>query len=95
MDPAISKGRESNNLPGQLCQPWGINKDATIWLDGARPPPKYVFKNNMSLTNSKIRPTDLRINFWYFIGGTGYQLILLAKWWVVNITSMLGMGSLA
>jgi hypothetical protein len=32
----------------------GINKDPTVWLDGARPPPKYIFKNNMSSTNSKI-----------------------------------------
>jgi len=32
----------------------GVNKDSTVWLDGARPPPKYAFKNNMSLTNSEI-----------------------------------------
>ncbi len=32
----------------------GIHKDYTTWLDGARPSPKYVLKNNMSLTNSKI-----------------------------------------
>jgi hypothetical protein len=31
-----------------------FNKPATIVLDGARLPPKCVFKNNMSLTNSKI-----------------------------------------
>ncbi len=24
---------------------WGINKDLTVWLDGARPPPEYAFKN--------------------------------------------------
>jgi hypothetical protein len=35
----------------------GINKDPPVWLDGARPPPKYVFKNNMSWMNSKIEPT--------------------------------------
>ncbi len=23
----------------QLCQPGGLNKDPTVWLDGARPPP--------------------------------------------------------
>ncbi len=34
--------------------PGGIIKDSSVWLDGARPPPKSVFKNNMSLTNSKI-----------------------------------------
>ncbi len=36
---------------------WGITKDPTVWLDGARSPPKYVFKNNMSLENLKIWPT--------------------------------------
>jgi hypothetical protein len=30
----------------------GINKDPTLLLNGARPTPKYVFKNNMSLANS-------------------------------------------
>jgi hypothetical protein len=35
----------------------GINKDPTIWLDRARPPPKYVSRYNINLTNSKIRPT--------------------------------------
>jgi hypothetical protein len=35
-----------------------FNEPATIVLDGARLPPKYVFKNNMSLTNSKIGPTQ-------------------------------------
>ncbi len=39
-----------------LCQSGGINKDTTVWLDGARPPPTYIFKNTLSLTNSKIRP---------------------------------------
>ena len=36
----------SNSL--ELCpdQPGGSNKDPTVWLDGARPHPKYVFKNN-------------------------------------------------
>jgi hypothetical protein len=33
-----------------------INKDPTVWLDEARPHPKHVFKNNMSLTNSKTQP---------------------------------------
>ncbi len=32
----------------------GFDKDPTIWLDGAGPTPKYVFKNNMSLTNSNL-----------------------------------------
>ncbi len=44
----------SENFPDWLCQPEDINKDQTVWLDGARPPPKYVFNNNISLTNSKI-----------------------------------------
>jgi hypothetical protein len=30
--------------------PENINNDPTVWLDGARPPSKYVFKNNMSLS---------------------------------------------
>ncbi len=37
----------------------GVNKDPTVWLVGARPPPMYVFKNYMSLTNSKIWPTKI------------------------------------
>ncbi len=35
---------------------WGINEDPTVWLDGARSRPKYVFKNNMNLTTLKIGP---------------------------------------
>jgi hypothetical protein len=38
----------------QLCQTWDFNKDPMVWLDGDRPPPKYIFKGNMSLKNSKI-----------------------------------------
>ncbi len=30
------------------------NKDPTVWLDGAKPHTKYVFKNNITLPNSKI-----------------------------------------
>ncbi len=41
----------SNHFPSW---PEGINKDPTVWPDGARLPPKYIFKNNMSMTNSKI-----------------------------------------
>jgi hypothetical protein len=43
----------SDNFSGWLWHLGGINKN-TVWLDGTRPPPKYVFKNNLSLTNSKI-----------------------------------------
>ncbi len=43
----------SHPFPSRLCRPGGINEDPTIWLDGTRPSPKYIFKNNMSLTNSK------------------------------------------
>ncbi len=39
------------HFPGWLRWPGGINKDPTVWVDGARPPNKYVFKNNISLTN--------------------------------------------
>ncbi len=36
-----------------------MNKNtASVWLDGARPTPKYIFKNNMSLADSKIWPTQ-------------------------------------
>ncbi len=44
----------SDHFPSWLCKLRGVNKDPTVWLDGARPPPMYNFKNNMSLTNSKI-----------------------------------------
>ncbi len=44
----------SNNFPGLLHRPGGINIDPTAWLDGARPPDTYIFKNNISLPNSKI-----------------------------------------
>jgi hypothetical protein len=44
----------SDHLPSRQSRPWGINKDPTVWLDGTEPPPKYVFKNDISLTNSKI-----------------------------------------
>ncbi len=37
----------------------GISMDSTAWLDRARPPPKYIFKNNMNSTNSKIRQTRI------------------------------------
>ncbi len=36
--------------PPRLRWPRGINKDLTVWLNGARPLPKYIFKNNMSST---------------------------------------------
>ncbi len=28
----------SDNFIGRLSQPRGLNKDPTVWLDGARPP---------------------------------------------------------
>ncbi len=43
-----------DHFPGQLSSPGCINKDPTVWLDGARPPPKYIFKIKMSLKNSKV-----------------------------------------
>ncbi len=51
----------SDHFPSQLCQTRGINKGHTVWLDGARPPPKYVFKNDMSsinLNTLQLRPYD-------------------------------------
>ncbi len=38
--------------PLELCWPGGINEDPTVCLDEVRPTPKYVFKNNLSSTNS-------------------------------------------
>ncbi len=43
-----------DHLPSRQSRPWGNNKDPTVWLDGARPPPRYVFRNDMILRNSKI-----------------------------------------
>jgi len=34
----------SDHFHNCLHQPGGINRDPTVWLDGARPHPKYVFK---------------------------------------------------
>ncbi len=51
----------SDHFPSQLHRPGGINKDLTVWLDGGRPSPKYIFKKNMSSTNSKI--DQLQKNF--------------------------------
>ncbi len=56
----------------------GINKDLTVWLDGARLPHKYVFKNNMSSMSSKI---DLLRPYYVSIRDT---LTLLMKWHLVN-----------
>jgi hypothetical protein len=50
----------SSSNPLELCsghfitwlyQPEGIIKDPTVWLVGARPQPKLIFKNNMNLKN--------------------------------------------
>jgi len=49
--------RWSDHFPDWLCHPGGINKNPSVWLDGVRPSPKYVFKNNISSKNSKIWPT--------------------------------------
>ncbi len=47
-----------DHFPGWICKPGGINEDPTVWINGVRPPPKYVFKNNASSINSKIQPTQ-------------------------------------
>jgi hypothetical protein len=40
-------------MPRSFFQPaksaGGINMNPTVWLNEARPAPKYIFKNNMSL----------------------------------------------
>jgi hypothetical protein len=43
----------SDHFPSWLCRPGGINKDPTVWPDGARPS-LYIFKNNFSWTNLQI-----------------------------------------
>ncbi len=48
----------SNHILTWLCWPRGINKNPTVWLYGARQPPENIFKNNTSLKNSKIQPTQ-------------------------------------
>jgi hypothetical protein len=47
----------SDHFPSGLCQAVGIIKDPAVWLDGARPPPKYIFKKDRSTKNSNIWPT--------------------------------------
>jgi hypothetical protein len=37
----------SKHIPAGFAGQGGINKDCTIWLDGAKIPPKYTFKNNI------------------------------------------------
>jgi hypothetical protein len=39
------------------AQAKGTIREPTVWQDGARPPPKYVFKNKVSLMNLKIQLT--------------------------------------
>jgi MFS-type transporter involved in bile tolerance (Atg22 family) len=51
------------------------NKDPTVWLDGARPPPKYISQNNMSLTNSKIKSTS---TLHYLTAIAGISIMLLS-----------------
>ncbi len=36
----------SDHFLGRLCQPRGIGKDPVVWVDGARPLQKYIFKKN-------------------------------------------------
>ncbi len=50
----------SDHFIDWLCRPRGINKYPTVWLDGDRLLPKNIFKNNISLTNSKIRPNPMK-----------------------------------
>jgi hypothetical protein len=44
----------SDHFPIRLCQTGGIIMDTAVWLDEARPPPKYVYKSIMSVMKSKI-----------------------------------------
>ncbi len=41
----------SDNFPSSHGKPGGINKEPTVWLEGAIPPPMYAFKNNISSMN--------------------------------------------
>ncbi len=42
----------SVHFPSCLCRQRGTNKDPSVWLDGARPLPKYIYINNIISTNS-------------------------------------------
>ncbi len=42
-----SIGATLRSLSQLLYCPRDINKDSNVWLDGARPLPKYVLKNDM------------------------------------------------
>ncbi len=76
----------TDHFPGWLHWPGAINKDPPVWLDGSRSPPKYIFKNNMSSTNSKIQQT-LTANQFYpcpifvskdgaYLSGYPYQTLI-------------------
>ncbi len=50
----------------------GINMDPTLWLNEARPPPKYVFKDNMSLHAKmfdQLRNYDFTLKYTSFYQG--------------------------
>ncbi len=66
----------SDHFPGQLCRPGGINKDPTIWLDGARPPPRYISKNNISLTNWKIWPIRTWPTFYLYLSRPNLNMFI-------------------
>jgi len=48
----------SDHFSSQLCQPGGINKGPTVWLDGARPPLSIFSFIIRVFTKSKIEPTQ-------------------------------------
>jgi hypothetical protein len=37
----------SDHFPSRFCQPGVLNKDPTVWLDGARPPPISLIYNSI------------------------------------------------
>jgi hypothetical protein len=44
----------SDHFSDWLCWPFSIKKDPPVSLDGAKLLLKFIFKNNVSVTNSKI-----------------------------------------
>ncbi len=68
----------SDYFAGWLCKPGSMHKYLTVWLVGARQPLRYVFKNNISLTKSKIWPTQT-LDIWIGALRTQYCTKVLPK----------------
>ncbi len=49
----------SFSWPAKLAR--GINKDPTVWVDGARPHPDYIFKNNIIVDLRLVVRSDMSL----------------------------------